>query len=223
MTAPRLDRVIVTVAVETLLAWSQPRFFTALGDLDWYSNSHRQWFDDLDLGDDVRVLELGCATGSLTAYIESRRWRVIGLDRSEGMIQRASKLRPEIRFVVGDGTSLAIDDGTFGAVVAASLLNVVPDAESVLSEMQRVVVPGGTVSILVPSTEFTDKDLDTLVEQLRPTGFSRAALTKWHGSARKMSGSRLQALLLGVGLQRVETRTYLGGMLVAASGIARTP
>ena len=128
-----------------------------------------------------------------------------------------------MRFEVGDATSLTIDDGSFGAVVAASLLNVVPDAESVLSEMQRVAVPGGTVSILVPSIEFTDEDLEHLVEQLGPTGFSRAALMKWHRAARKMSGSRLQALLLAIGLQRVEPRKYLGGMLVAASGITRTP
>ncbi len=70
---------------------------------------------------------------------------------------------------------------------AASVVNVVPDVEQVLAEMHRIYAPGGAVSVLVLSTEFTDEDLGILIESLGLTGFSRAALEKWHRSATKTS------------------------------------
>jgi SAM-dependent methyltransferase len=213
----RLNQALGTIAVETLLAHSQSRFFTALGDLDWYSRSHRHWIDELVLHAGDRVLEVGCATGSLTAYIEASGCRVTGLDRSEDLIRLARTAHPQMDFRVGNAMSLSFDENAFDAVVAASVINVVPDAESVVSEMRRVCAPGGTVSILVPSSEFTDADHDALVERLGLTGFSRAALTKWHQAAPKMSGSQLETLLRGVGLERVVTRSHLDGMLIAAS------
>lgn len=85
----------------------------------------------------------------------------------------------------GDATMLPFDDNAFDAVVAASVINVVADAESVLSEMHRVCAPGGTVSVLVPSTGFTDGDLDVLIDTLGLTGFSRAPLRSGTGAPRR--------------------------------------
>jgi hypothetical protein len=88
--------------------------------------------------------------------------------------------------------------------------------------MQRVCAPGGTVSVLVPSTDFTDQDLDALIETLGLTGFSQAALTKWHRSAPKMSRSQLETLLRSVDLEPVTTSSYLNEMLRAATATARS-
>jgi hypothetical protein len=83
--------------------------------------------------------------------------------------------------------------------------------------MRRVCAPGGAVSVLVPSTDFTDDGLDTLIATLGLTGFSQAALTKWHRAAPKMSRSQLNTHLLRAGLEPVVSHGYLGGMLIAAT------
>ena len=208
--------------VERLLAQDQPGLFAAIGELDWYSESHRHWIDDLELRSGDHVLEVGCATGALTVYVAERGHRVTGLDRSGDMIDRARSDHPDLAFSLGDATSLRFDDDTFDSVVAASVVNVVPDATAVLSEMYRVCAPGGTVSVLVPSSHFTDDDHDTVIETHGIAGFSRSAFTKWHRSAPKMSTTDLGTLFRSVGLEPSATRSYLEGMLVAVTATTRS-
>ncbi|MCL1593285.1 MAG: class I SAM-dependent methyltransferase [Actinomycetia bacterium] len=190
-------------------------FFAALGELDWYAASHRQWVDDQKLQASDRVLEVGCATGALTAYLADGGYRVTGVDRSRSMIRRARKDHPDLDLAVADATVLPYEADTFGAVFGASLINVVPDAAVVLTEMRRVARPGGTMSVIVPIADFTDDDLDGLISELGLSGFSRAALTKWHQSATKMERSVLEELFHSVGFGQTTVRTHLGGMLVA--------
>ncbi len=216
----RLDRAAGPAKVAALLAHDQPGLFAAIGELDWYSGSHRHWIDDLALRDGDRVLEVGCATGALTAHMANSGYRVTGLDRSDDMIARARSDHPSLDLLVGDATALPYDDNAFDAVVAASVVNIVPDAQVVLTEMHRVCTPGGTVSVLVPAVGFTGKDLDALIETRGLTGFSRAALTKWHKGPPKMTRPQLETLFRSVGLEPAVTRSYLDGMLVAATATA---
>jgi ubiquinone/menaquinone biosynthesis C-methylase UbiE len=136
------------------------------------------------------------------------------------MIRKARDDYPHLDLHVGDATMLPFDDNAFDAVIAASVINVVADAESVLSEMHRVCALGGTVSVLVPSAGFTDENLDALIDTLGLTGFSRAALTKWHRGPTKTSKSGLEALFQSVDLGPAVTRRYLDGMLIAATAKA---
>jgi demethylmenaquinone methyltransferase/2-methoxy-6-polyprenyl-1,4-benzoquinol methylase len=163
------------------------------------------------------VLEVGCATGALTSYLVDSGHTVIGLDSSDDMIDRARIDHPGVDMVVGNAMSLPYDTNTFDAVVAASVINVVPAPAEVLAEMQRVTAPGGTVSVLVPAASFVDKDLDSLIETLGVTGFSRAALAKWHQGPTKMGATRLEALFQDAGLEPVATRRYLEGMLLVVT------
>jgi SAM-dependent methyltransferase len=217
----RLNRALGAAAVEGLLATNQPRLFAAIGELDWYAHSHRHWIEEQVFRAGDRILEVGCATGALTVYLADRGYRVTGLDRSSDMIRRARNDHPHLDLCVGDAMTLPYDDDTFDAVVAASVINVVPDATQVLSEMHRVCTPGGTISVLVPSDGFTEEDLDSLIETLRLTGFSEAVLTKWHRGPPKMSRSQLKTLFESVGLETLATRTYLDGMLMAATASVR--
>ena len=212
-----LNRERGAAKVETLLAHDQPGLFAAIGEVGWYSSSHRRWIDDQDLHAGDRVLEIGCATGALTAYLADSGYRVTGLDRSHDMVRRGLKDHPDLDLVVGDATSLAHDDDAFDAVVAASVINIVPEPEVVLSEMQRVCAPGGIVSVLVPSADFSDVDLDALIETLRVTGFSEAALTTWHRGPPKMNTRQLETLFRSAGLEPVTTCSYLDGMLLGAT------
>src|SRR6185295_16110163 len=49
-----------------------------------------------------RILDLGCGTGHLTNQIAAAGADVIGLDKSQSMIEEARRLYPDLHFEIGD-------------------------------------------------------------------------------------------------------------------------
>lgn len=100
-----------------------------------------------------RVLEVGVGTGiSLPLY--KRRHRIVGIDLSPNMLERARK-RVDRRRLVNvealhemDAADLDFDSESFDVAVAMFVMTVVPDAPKVLAEMVRVVRPGGHVVLV---------------------------------------------------------------------------
>ena len=104
----------------------------------------------LEPGDDV--LEVGIGTG-LTVPLYPSDCRVIGIDRSEAMLRKASTLvgsgiDRNVRLFRMDASHLAFPDQSFDFVYAAYVITVVPDPVAVLREMRRVCRVGGHVMLL---------------------------------------------------------------------------
>lgn len=109
----------------------------------------------------ARTLELGCGTGRLTMPMARAGIRMVGIDRSPQMLERAigrARRLPRAQrpgLVRGDIRSLPFDDRAFGAVMAPygllqSLLREA-DVAALLGEVRRVLRPGGLLGIdLVP-------------------------------------------------------------------------
>jgi len=101
-----------------------------------------------------RVLDVGCGTGEITMRLAERypRATFVGIDLVESHLVRARELSARhasrVRFEVGDALNLAFDDHSFDLVVCRHLLQAVPDAVRVLSEIRRVVRPGGRVHLI---------------------------------------------------------------------------
>lgn len=98
------------------------------------------------------VLEVGVGTGlSLETY--DQRVRVTGVDYSPEMLRkaRARVTRLGLAQVVAlrrmDARKLAFPDASFDTVAAMHVLSVVPEPERVMSEIARVLRPGGQVVI----------------------------------------------------------------------------
>jgi ubiquinone biosynthesis O-methyltransferase len=95
----------------------------------------------------ARILDVGCGDGVLSIRLAQRGAHVTGLDADQGMIDaardRASKAHAAITFVQGNAGSLPFADGTFDVVVAVTVLCFVPDGQSAVREMARVLRPGG--------------------------------------------------------------------------------
>jgi SAM-dependent methyltransferase len=106
-------------------------------------------FDRLDLPDSCRILELGAGPGQLWRQNRHRippGWHVAVSDLSPGMVEAAEADlggAAGFSFQVIDARSIPFDDGAFGAVIANHMLYHVPDAEAALSEIHRVLAPGG--------------------------------------------------------------------------------
>lgn len=94
---------------------------------------------------DIDVLELACETGQLTFALAGRVRSWEATDFSEAMIEKARTRSPESRvsFSVQDATSLPYREASFGSVVVANALHVMPAPELALHEAHRVLKPGG--------------------------------------------------------------------------------
>lgn len=105
-------------------------------------------FDQFTIPDNSRILELGCGSGGLWADNQSRiksSWEVILTDISTGMLEctRGSLKLPNFSFIQADATNIQFDDNSFDAVIANHMLHHVPDIEKAISEIRRVLKPGG--------------------------------------------------------------------------------
>jgi SAM-dependent methyltransferase len=99
-----------------------------------------------------RVLDVGCGTGVLAQTAADRvaaESQVTGLDRNEGMLAVARRLRPKIDWRQGDATALPFRDASYDVVMSQFALMYFPDRIAALKEMVRVLRPGGRFAIAV--------------------------------------------------------------------------
>jgi ubiquinone/menaquinone biosynthesis C-methylase UbiE len=99
-----------------------------------------------------RVLDLGCGQGDLTAVLAETGAHPVGVEIAEAAVSRARRRHPQLRFELApvDGR-LPFDDNTFDAVWASEVIEHVADTARWLSEVRRVLLPGGRVLITTPN------------------------------------------------------------------------
>ncbi|GAA3833590.1 MULTISPECIES: class I SAM-dependent methyltransferase [Amycolatopsis] len=102
----------------------------------------------LSLAGDVtgrRILDAGCGAGPLTAALRDRGAEVTGIDASAGMLALARRrLGEDVPLRLADlNDPLPFADGAFDDVVASLVLHYLEDWKPALSELRRVLRPGG--------------------------------------------------------------------------------
>lgn len=90
------------------------------------------------------VLDAGCGTGRVSAYLSARGLDVSGVDLSPGMLAAARRDHPHLRFDVGALEDLPVSDGSLAGLLAwYSLIHTAPDRLPICaSEFARVLRPG---------------------------------------------------------------------------------
>ncbi len=129
------------------------------------------------------VLELACGTGQLTYRLASSVKSWYATDFSPKMIEEAKKLRKDkmVKFEVADATALQYKDQSFDAVVIANALHIMPDPEKALSEINRVLKPGG--SLFAPTFVYDGNYNKVLIWLMEKAGFH--TYHKWKTSELK--------------------------------------
>ena len=136
----------------------------------------------IDLADvcpGMRVLDLGCGTGTLTIMVKQRQpgADIVGLDPDPAMLDRArskaARSRVEVQFDQGFASDLPYLDRSFDRVLASMMTHhLAPGAKRrAFTEVLRVLRPGGQFDIVDfgPARNSTMRVMATIMRRLEQT------------------------------------------------------
>jgi ubiquinone/menaquinone biosynthesis C-methylase UbiE len=123
--------------------------------LGFWERIGKRTIDRLALVTGAKVLDVGCGTGASAlpaAETVGAKGSVIGFDLSVRLLERAqSKAKARglsnIEFRLADMTSLSYPNGHFDTVISVFSIFFVPDMESLVRELWRMVRPGGKLAV----------------------------------------------------------------------------
>lgn len=102
------------------------------------------------------ALDVGSGPGNVTASLARAAGPdglALGVDISEPMLARAvrNEAGPQVGFIKADAQRLPLRDNTIDVAVSTAVLQLVPDPAAALSEIARVLRPGGKLAVMVPT------------------------------------------------------------------------
>ena len=101
--------------------------------------------------DGMRVLDLGCGEGAFGAELVRAGAEVLAADVAEEPLRRARAAHPELSVQLIDGEGdWEIEDASFDLVWAGEVIEHVADTARWLSELRRVLRPGGGLRLSTP-------------------------------------------------------------------------
>ena len=160
-----------------LFALIAPRYdhatrFLSLGRDAYWKN---RLIASLPHGQSPVCIDLACGTGDLTRRLASKypNGTVIGLDLTEAMLSQArlGHLPHNLRYVVGDMGHTGLSDNSVDLVTGSYALRSAGDLHEALSEVHRILKPGGVAVFL----DFS-KSVNPRLQRIT------LAILKWWGS-----------------------------------------
>jgi ubiquinone/menaquinone biosynthesis C-methylase UbiE len=183
--------------------------FLEIASTRYFGPLNARSFAMLRVAPGAAVLEAGCGTGKDAVALRNLvgpAGRVVGVDSSQVMLsqalERATKTGAPVEFYLGDVQHLQFDDSSFDAVRSSRLLCHVDEPRRALSEMIRVLRPGGHLVAIEP-------DHDTLVIASPQRDCTRRIVNAFADGLRDgWTGRWLPVWCREVGLHDVQVEPY---------------
>lgn len=171
-----------------------------------FSSSTEESMMKLGIKPDMKVVDIGCGTGSVSFMISPMvgdLGQVVGVDSNQYAINYCNEIArsqgiKNAKFIISDATSLDFESHTFDVSYSRFLFQHVKDASQALREMVRVTKPGGVVMV---------EDCDLFTWLLYPKNESVSKLWHWYESIQLERGTdpeigrKLYAMFLDEGLK----------------------
>ena len=153
----------------------------------------------VNLDRDSLVLDVGCGTGNNTLlFAETTHAQVTGLDISYGMLEKAREKNKQVPLVQAPADNLPFTNETFQFVFMTEVIHHLPDPQSSIVDIHRVLKKEGSLCIVTqshkqidgrmtsrffPASASVDKerypDVDVIEDFMLNSGFDRARIREY--------------------------------------------
>ncbi len=164
-------------------------------------SSHSQIVKQCGEGRGLRLLDVGCARGHLSAVLASQGWSVTGIeyDAADAAVARDKG----IDVIVGTAEdAMGTMNEKFDVIVFADVLEHFVHPEDVLSRARALLVPGGRIVISIPNVAHFSVRLQLLLGSFTYTDRGILDRTHLHFYTKKT----LKKMIVGAGLDTI----YMG-------------
>ena len=114
--------------------------------INWRRELERH-FPENRTNETYKILDIGTGPGFFSIILAEAGYQVTAVDYTEAMLEEAKKnagaFAQRITYCQMDASHLAFADETFDAVLIANALHIMPRPEKALTEIYRVLKPGG--------------------------------------------------------------------------------
>jgi ubiquinone/menaquinone biosynthesis C-methylase UbiE len=113
----------------------------------------KHYFFKNNVPENIKILDVGCNTGLPLINImkETRNSIGHGIDINKHAIDNNKGVDSNVTFQLYDGYTIPFEDNFFDYVMLHHVLGHVTDPNRILLEINRVLKPGGTLSIITPN------------------------------------------------------------------------
>jgi SAM-dependent methyltransferase len=161
--------------------------------------------DSAETGAGMKLLDVCCGTGIVTAAAAACGASVVGLDFSVAMLRQARQRHPHLQFDEGDAETLPYADDSVDAVVSNFGVHHAPNPEKAIAEAFRVLRPGARVAVTSWAAPVENIAWGLLFDAIRAHGDPNAAKTPPSGGNLGTVDAMLR-LLRGAGFADVRAK-----------------
>ena len=126
------------------------------------------------------ILDLGCGTGQLTDKIAAAGAKVMGIDRSEEMIDKAKQNYPHLNFAVAEAETFQVEQ-PLDAVFSNAVLHWIKQPAAVVNCIQQALKPGGRFVAEFGGKGNVSKIVQALTKTLEDSSYNCSSATNpWY-------------------------------------------
>lgn len=114
---------------------------------------------------EIKALDVGCGTGAVMEFLQSREYKVCGVDKSGVALSFCKKKMLNVN--LGSAEKLNFSDNTFDLITALDVLEHLPNEKKALQEIKRVLKPNGIFVATVPAHQFLWSYHDEVLHHFR--------------------------------------------------------